>query len=350
MNIKNSVFELGSGCYVPEKVKHVSSVVLTTNGSATNKLVIYYRDGILNKYYMQETSESAEPVEELLNKKRGYKNIPLAAELGFNSKPEDDSYGQKITIEGNVPIILEGGESSSPIYKNIKNAVANLDNRKLNKLLSLFGMSGSSANRYADKDGTAMYIDTQGTLKFYDDGKSSIIEYEAANNAKGAEIELLNVSDNILYDTARKGYEQVYSACEFFGINEVRLSAASDITDESIRDNGDLEIKINYCLNGIPVNFSENNVAHSSAEMIFNSKGNLVYYKQRLYNIGLTDGENNFPAVLNAIDELYNVVEEKHGALEVEKIHRGYFVDEEEQVTAVWCIKLFGNDDIYIVK
>ena len=117
VNIKDSVFELGSGCYVPEKVKHISSVVLTTNGSATNKLVVYYYDGVSSKYYMQETSESAEPIDELLSKKRGYKNIPLAAELGFNSKPEDESYGQQITIEGNVPIILEGGESSTPIYK-----------------------------------------------------------------------------------------------------------------------------------------------------------------------------------------------------------------------------------------
>ena len=211
-------------------------------------------------------------------------------------------------------------------------------------------MSGSSANRYADKNGTAMYIDTQGTLKFYDDGKSSIIEYEAANSAKGAEVELLNASGNILYDTTRKGYEQVYSACEFFGINEVSLSIASDITDENVKNNGDFELKVNYCINGIPVYFIENNMAQGSAEMIFNSKGNLIYYKQRLYNIGLTDGENNFPAVLNAIDELYNVVGEDHKVLEVEKIFRGYFVDEEEQVTAVWCIKLFGNDDIYIVK
>ncbi len=345
INIKREVLNYALGCAVPDNVKTVSSVVFTTNGSATNKLVVYYYNGLENKYYMQATSESAEPIEKLLSNVKGYENIPLAVELGFNTSPEE-GFGGQITINGSVPIILESGEAPKPLYKNIKNAVTTLDNRALNKMLKCFGMSVSSANRYADKNGTAMYIDTEGTIKFYDDGKSSIIEYEAANMARGVEFE--NESAPALGSMVSGGYDIANKMCGYFDLNDICLNVSSDITDNMVNENGEFAFYIDYCTEGIPVYFCDNNKAEHSVELKFNSKGNLVYFKQRIFNVLPTDSKNEFPAVIEAIDNVHSVVNKD--IIKIKKIFRGFCINKDESISGIWCVKLEDDETVYLVK
>ena len=343
MNIKRQVLETTLGCSLPSELGSISSIVLTSNSSATNKLVIYFRDGVADSFYKLLTRDSARSVEDILSRNKGYSNTPLAVELGFNSSPEE-GISQQIVIDGNAVINLEGGYVPQVTLIPVENASDLLDNRSLNSLLALFGMSKSSASRYADSDGTSTYIDTYGSLSFHNIEDFPVIEYTAAASSKGKELN--NTKTDIMYNMAYNSYTQVYSVAELFGINGVSFKIASDITTASISSQGETTIYIDYCANGIPLYLNSGEEVGHAAELRFNSSGELIYYKQNLFDVQQTDARINIPPVLDAINSLDPTDKIFGNVLYIKDIFGSYSIKDGE-ARFLWSIRIDGDDKIY---
>ncbi len=341
---KREILETGIGYSLPSEIYSVDSVVLTSNDSATNKLVIYFHDPVESKYYKVLTDKSASAVAGILSSMKGYKNIPLAEELGFNTAPQE-GYGQQLAINGNNVIDLETAGEKLPVYVKIKNGASALDNRKRSSLLALFGMSESSAKQYADVD-VSMYIDVNGTLSFYEKESGTVMEYTAASNQKGISLDSGDFPGDIFYSMARGAYSCVYSVKDLFGISGLSLRFASDITRTG--EEGFTDIYIDYCFNGLPVCFEDQGKAQHGAWLRFNSKGNLVYLKQTLYDVEDSGIKAEYLPVMTAIDSIYSHWGTESTAMYIRYINKGYRI-EENSVRPVWCIRLKEDGNVYMV-
>ena len=343
--LRREILETGIGCGLPAEMYAVDSVVLASNDSATNKLVIYFHDPEKEKYYKILTDKSAKTVERILSGMRGYKNIPLAQELGFNTTPEV-GYGQQLAINGNNVIDLEGSSGEVPEIVKIKNGASSLDNRKLSSLLAMFGMSESSAKQYADVD-ASMYIDANGTLSFYDSENGTVMEYTAASLQKGIPLSEGDFFGDIFYSMAHGAYSCVYSVKDLFGLSGVSLNFASDIIRTG--EQGFTDIYIDYCYNGVPVCFEEQSKAVHSAWVRFNSRGNLVYFRQILYDVKETTVTAEYSPVMNAVDDVYSVWGSERGTMFIRYIYKGLRI-EGDTVQPVWCIRLKNDGNIYMIN
>ncbi len=344
VTFKRETLELGIGCALPTEISSVDSALLTSNDSATNKLVIYFHDPEKEKFYKILTDKSAKAVERILAEQRGYKNIPLAEELGFNTATEE---GRQLAINGNTVIDLEGSKESLPEILKIKNATASLDNRKRSSLLSLFGMSESSAKQYADVDDSSMYIDANGTLRFFEDENRTVMEYTAASNQKGVDVSDGEFYGDIFYTMSRGAYSYVYSVKELFELSGVNLRFSSDIiqTDE----NGFTDIYMDYCFNGVPLCFENQGKAQHCAWLRFNSKGNLVYYKQILFDVRETGAKTEYMPVMTAIDNIYSAWGSGRESMYIRYIYKGYRI-EKDTAQPVWCIRLEDDSSVYMIN
>lgn len=342
---KREILEMSIGCNLPEEIFSVDSAVLTSNDSATNKLVIYFHDPQKGKYYKILTDKSAKSVERILSEQRGYKNIPIAEELGFNTAP-GEGYEQQLAINGNIVIDLEGTNEKLPSFVEIRNAAAALDNRKLSSLLALFGMSESSAKQYADVDDASMYIDANGTLRFFEGENGTVMEYTAAGTQKGIAVLGDEFSADVFCNMARGAYSYVYSVKDLFELDGVTLRFASDIILTG--EDGFTDIYIDYCFNGMPVCVESNRNAQHSAWLRFNSRGNLVYYKQILFDVRNSDEVAEYSPVMTAIDNIYSSWGER-GTMFIRYLYKGYRV-ENKNVVPVWCIRFEGDENIYMTE
>jgi len=344
--LKREVMETGIGCKLPSELKTVDSVVLTSNDSATNKLVVYFHDPQTSKFYKVLTDKSAKDVNSVLSSLRGYKNIPLAVELGFNATPEE-GYGQQLIIYGNNVIDLEGASESIPQYKKLENAHELLDNRGLSNLLSAFGISESSAKQYADVDGSAMFIDVNATLRFYNDEHGAVIEYTAASGQRGYEVVKSDSSNDVLYNVMCGAYTQVHTVKDIFGLDGINIGFSSDITDEVKGES--IDVYMDYCYRGVPVNFENSNMAVHAAQLKFNSDGKLIYYKQHLFNVEDSQIKQSYLPVMNAIDKSYTLLKSNDETMYITDIYKS-FVYKDDKLLPVWSIRINNENKVYIVE
>ena len=278
---------------------------------------------------------------------RGYENIPLAVELGFNTTPEE-GYGQQLVIYGNNVIDLEGSSEKVPEYKRIKNASEMLDNRRLSRLLSLFGMSESSAKQYADMDGTSMYIDANATLRFYEEEQGAVVEYTAASSQRGISLANNDSTADVLYNITCGAYSQVYSVMELFSAEDITLRIASDVT-ATYGEQGEIQLYVDCCYNGVPIFFEADGRGNHAAELRFNASGNLVYFKQRLFYVdGGAQTEKQYPPVMSAIDKVYSLRETSGKTMYIEDIFKSYRL-KDEILSPVWCIRLKDDGNVYLI-
>ncbi len=348
VSLKRRVLEAGIGENLPSELSAVDSVVFASNDSATNKLVIFFHDPETEKFYKLLTTESAKGVERILQSLRGYKNIPLAAELGFNSSPEE-GYGQQLVINGNNIINLEEERSAVPNYVKIEEAAQTLDNSEMSHLLALFGMSESSAKQYAASSGAYMYIDTHATLGFSEGPSGTVMEYVAANNQKGAQYKDYDSSADILYNMACGAYSRAYSVAEMFLISNVSLRISSDITASVADESGNMTVYIDYCYNGLPLYFEEDGLAQHAVTLRFNSAGELIYYKQTLFDVTESYDMAEFMPVMNTIDKIYSLKDNPLETMFVDDIFKGYSLSGNE-IKPIWCVRFKAEDKVYIVN
>ena len=345
--LKREVLETGIGCKLPRSMKTVDSVVLTSNDSATNKLVAYFHDPESSKFYKVMTDKSAKGITSVLSGLKGYKNIPLAVELGFNATPEE-GYGQQLIIYGNNIIQLEGVSETVPEFEKIENAHELLDNSRFSNLLSLFGISESSAKQYADVDGSAMFIDVDATLRFYNDENGAVLEYTSASGQKGYELTKNDSANDILYNVVYGAYTQVYSVKDIFGLDGMSIRISSDVTDTAFNE-GNVDVYVDYCYNGIPIVFASDGVAVHGAHLQFNSEGRLIFFKQHLFNLKSSQSKQDYLPVMNAIDKSYALLEENEKTVYISDIYKS-FVFKDGEVVPAWSIRLNNENKVYVVE
>lgn len=342
--LKKEILEAGLGISLSDKIKTVDSAVLTSNDSATNKLVIYFHDPESEKFYKILTDKSAKNIEKLLTGLHGYKNIPLAEELGFNTLSDGET-GQQLAINGNNVIDLEGSSETLPEFIKFKNAASTLGNKELSSLLSLFGMSESSAKQYADIDGSSMYIDTNATLRFFESENGTVMEYTAASDQKGIAVSAGDYP--VVYNIAHCAYTLVYSVKDLFEISGVDLCYASDITNAN--DNGFTEVYIDYCLKGIPLCFENQNKAVHAVQLRFNASGRLIYYKQILFDAAESGEKAEYMPIMNAVDKTYSLQSGESENIYIQKIYKGYKIVQGSS-EAVWLTRIKGNSGVYFAE
>ena len=341
VSFKRKVFEKGTGCPLPEEIKNVSAAVLTSNDSATNKLVIYIYDYTEGEFYKLLTSVSARTVEKLLSDADGYTNIPIAEELGFST---DSEINQQIVIDGNAVINLEQQKLQNILFKPISGGFSALDNRNVNLLLSLFDMSKSSAKQYADIDGT-MYIDTYGTLRFSEKQGVSVLEFNAAKETHGVSLESTSQDGEILYDILYTGYSKACAVSEIYETDKLSFYIASDITTP---DENGYTVQLDYISDGVPVFAAEEGNVNHAVTMKFNLSGELIYYKQYLFELSQGNGYSNIPGVLDAINLVYSAIEADDGPIRIKDISTCYKLNE-TKADACLCVITGKNGKIYTI-
>ena len=232
INYHREVFMSALDIPLPPEIASVSGIILASNDSATNKLVAYIHDDTEDKYYKISTNKSARNVKSLLSSVSNYKNIPFATELGFNTAADED-IKQQVIINGNVPIDLESHRLSPVEVSLPEKTISDIEDKKFNSILSLFGLSRSSAQEYADKDGSFMYIDTYGTLSYKIEENRSIVEYSSASKmAEGFS------GSEALYKALYSGYSNSVNILEAFGLDNITLKISSDILSKSYNEYG----------------------------------------------------------------------------------------------------------------
>ena len=204
-------------------------------------------------------------------------------------------------------------------------------------------MSKSSANQYADVDGT-MYIDTYGTLRFTEKENISVLEFYAANESHG--VSLGAAVSEPLYDVLYTGYSKASAISEIFGLEKPYFNIASDIISAS--DNS-YKVNLDYIYNGVPVLINENGVNTHAVTMKFNINGELISYRQYLAGFAPESGYSSIPGVLDAINLVYSSMEaEKGGSVFIKDISACYTVNGAE-LEACLCVFTGENGEIYTI-
>lgn len=345
ISVKKSVFENALGLTLPEPVSEVTSLLLTSNDSVTNKLVFYfYNNNGSEKYYKLQTGKSAREIQNILSSADGYTNIPIAAELGFDTSSGESA---QAVINGNTVIDLEGGSVKNIEYLPVSANFDSLDNRSLNELLSCFGMSKSSAKQYADSRGI-MYIDALGTLRSYAENSCAVIEFTAANSQKGKAFTQQNADP--MLSAVCGCYSLACTVEEIYGINGLTPGISSDLNENSTKDSV-TTVYADFLANGVPVYVSDNSNVTHSIEMKFNGTGELIYYKQYLFDIYVKENAEqiSLSPVLNAVNNVYSVSDRSGKAMKVSDIFKCYRIGG-GKTSAVWSVRFVGNDDIYTVS
>ena len=341
VSFKRGVFEKGTGCPLPEEIKNVSAVILTSNDSATNKLVIYIYDYTEGEFYKLLTSVSARTVEKLLSDADGYTNIPIAEELGFST---DSEINRQIVIDGNAVINLEQQKLQNISFKSVSGGFSALDNRNVNFLLSLFDMSKSSAKQYADIDGT-MYIDTYGTLRFSEKESVSVLEFNAAKETHGVSLENNSQGGEIFYDILYTGYSKARAVSEIFETDNLSFYIASNITTP---DENGYTVQLDYVSEGVPVFATEEGTETHAVTMKFNLSGELIYYRKYHFELSPGNGYSNIPGVLDAINLVYSAIGTNEEPIHIKDISACYKLNE-AKAEACLCVITGKNDKIYTI-
>jgi hypothetical protein len=231
-----------------------------------------------------------------------------------------------------------------PVYSKPDKDKVIQDNRSINQLLSAFGMSESSSKQYADVDGTAMFIDANATLRFYEGAECPVLEYSAAGS-RGKALSTGESSTDTLYGTICGAYSLAYSVKELFEMEELSLVIASDVT--SFANSGETVLYLDYCINGNPVYFAPEGLAVHGAEVRFNSSGNLVYYRQNLFDVKETLSKVSYPSVMSAIDKVYS--ENTGASVFVEDIFKSYRLGG-GSVSATWGVRIKNDSNVYVIE
>ena len=344
INLKRRVLENSIGFTLPDEIDSIGSVVLTSNDSATNKLVMYFHNEKTDEFYKLITPESARVIEKLLSEQEGYENIPLADELGFNTSPGDE-IGQQLIIDGNTVINLEQQSMPAAVIVPSEDGFGALDNHRVNSLLSLFGMSKSSAKQYADSSST-MYIDTYGTLRFEEEEAFPAIEFSAANENKGILLPTDSVGGDLLYNIALSGYSKALGVSEIFQLNISSMRLASDLTGTG--ENG-YTLYIDYLSEGNPVFTEENGKAAHAVTVRFNANGEIVYFRQALFGITAQGEEDDILNVLEAVNRVYSELESENNAVNIKKIAKCYKLSG-ENAAGCWYVVTEADDTIYTIE
>ena len=155
-------------------------------------------------------------------------------------------------------------------------------------------------------------------------------------------------SADAFYNMVCGAYSQVYSVKDLFSIEETTLRIASDIT--GVYDENSVKtIVVDYCYNGIPLYFENEGKAVHAAELKFNSSGNLIYYKQILFNVESTQAEMEYSAVMSAIDKLYTKWETPRSTMFIRNISKSYCI-QGETVSPMWAMKLKDDESVYVIE
>ena len=120
---------------------------------------------------------------------------------------------------------------------------------------------------------------------------------------------------------------------------------ASDITTP---DENGYTVQLDYISDGVPVFAAEEGNVNHAVTMKFNLSGELIYYRQYLFDLLPGNGYSNIPGVLDAINLVYSAIEADDGPIRIKDISTCYKLNE-TKADACLCVITGKNGKIYTI-
>ncbi len=323
-----------------DDLKSVSSYILSMHDGIMNDVSVFIYDkqnGNIYRYVVEMDKASIDAnLAELLLISPSELTPSYSFELNFHKSQEQAP--AKVLFE--PTILMDVSTNSLP---SVRPSSVDITETFSTDLLRMFSINTRAMWRYTDLSGARVFVENDATLTLYPDG---FLSYQVEPSGRGLSLSTVKGTYDI-YAAAADAVDFVTELCGYMPADFYEhLQIRSDLL-ENAANQGTYTIIFDYCMNGVPVRYQqENGYAHAIKMELEN--GHLKSYQQYIttYENERNGEEKALLPLLNAADMLVDVLYREPEPLQIWQIAPCYIAAGQGDLVPKWSVFVDESEQI----
>ena len=332
-----------------EEIPSAGEILILFNENVLNNVYVYFRNSsaAVTKLSVEYNKAKLDNVVNDFFKSLQTDTVPsYSYELNFHKSAEGRE--TKVLFAPDILIRLVPEATVSITGKSLLSSGGDygLAASAEDTVLRAFKINPMTMRKYTDISGSSVFVENYGTLSISPDG---LLEYKTLEGSHGIPLsDEKNDTNPDVYRSAIMAVDFIGSVCNAFPSDVLENLKISSIKSEVQGKLSRYVIKLDCCVNGLPVFVSEDGKISSAVEMVIED-GFLMSYRQYVMEYYNTNESYPGTTVISAADKIIESVPSGELPIYINRFTACYVYDGSEVINKKWEILIDKKSDAVIV-